>query len=186
MSGRLAFRLSTGCKPRGLIALVIVSDLKSTVIFLHRFDVSQSDRGFGPRCAGRPWGLRFGNCGVRKAGQKCQRIDFLHSAGFNAPEGSQIGAYVMRYANGQTREWPLVHAQNIHCGFWSPWRARDLGPDCVIAWHGANAGSNALNCEIYLFKTTWVNPMPEETIASLDFISALGEAAPLLVAVTLE
>jgi hypothetical protein len=37
-----------------------------------------------------------------------------------------------------------------------------------------------------LFRKTWTNPAPDKAIASFDFISAKREAAPFLVAATVE
>ena len=119
-------------------------------------------------------------------GRRCRRIHFLHAAGYNAPEGSRIGAYVLRFVGGETREFPLVHSQNTHCCLWSPWRARELGTNCVPAWHGSNADSEAMNAELHLYRTTWENPLPEREITTIDFVSDLGSATPFLVAITVE
>jgi hypothetical protein len=39
---------------------------------------------------------------------------------------------------------------------------------------------------IRLFKTSWVNPFPDEEITSIDYVSAMSDAAPFLIAITAE
>jgi hypothetical protein len=50
----------------------------------------------------------------------------------------------------------------------------------MVVWSAIN---NA-GLHVRLFKTTWVNPMPEKEITSMDYISTMSNAAPFLVAVT--
>jgi len=59
----------------------------------------------------------------------------------------------------------------------------------TIAWTGQNAESRRQGRTIRLFKSTWENPTPAETIRSIDFAGVLTHAfrsAPFLVAVTAE
>jgi hypothetical protein len=37
---------------------------------------------------------------------------------------------------------------------------------------------------VRLFRTTWVNPMPETQIRTLDYRSDMADAAPFLIAIT--
>jgi hypothetical protein len=43
---------------------------------------------------------------------------------------------------------------------------------------------NNAGLHIRLFKTTWVNPMPEKEIVSIDYTSAMSNSAPFLIAIT--
>ena len=52
----------------------------------------------------------------------------------------------------------------------------------TIAW----SGFNSAKVVVRLFKTTWVNPLPETEIVSLDYVSTMAPAAPFLLAVTAE
>jgi hypothetical protein len=121
-------------------------------------------------------------------GRACRRIHFLHSAGFAyQPQGNdwvgygrKIGAYLVRYVNGQELEIPLVSSENIdewHTGKWTrePTQAR-------VAWEGRiHMGAGTRLCVF-----TWVNPHPELAIQSFDFVSSMAEGAPFLLAVTVE
>jgi len=116
----------------------------------------------------------------------CHRMHFLHSAHMNVEEGTRIGAYVFHMTSGSVIEWPLVWGENVHSYFWTPWRSRSLGTNCVVAWTGSNSLTRSKDTALWLFKTTWENPQPDDLIESIDFVSDLTPCAPLLVAITLE
>jgi hypothetical protein len=52
----------------------------------------------------------------------------------------------------------------------------------TVAW----SGFNSARVVVRLYKTTWVNPLPETEIVSLDYVSAMTPSAPFLLAVTAE
>jgi hypothetical protein len=55
----------------------------------------------------------------------------------------------------------------------------------VIAWVGGNIATE-FRRPMGLFRTSWENPLPDVTITSIDYVSAMGQAAPFLVAITAE
>jgi hypothetical protein len=120
--------------------------------------------------------------------QKCQRLHFLHSAAFGsaADEGKQIGSYVLHYAANQMRlEIPIVYGRDVrdwHTHASEPPAAKEL----KVAWTGTNAVSKAAGQSIRLFETTWVNVAPDVEIESIDIVSGLTSAAPIVIAITAE
>jgi hypothetical protein len=52
----------------------------------------------------------------------------------------------------------------------------------VEAWSGRNAAFNPIRH----FQSNWENPLPDQPIQSIDHVSALTEAGPFLVAITVE
>jgi hypothetical protein len=118
-------------------------------------------------------------------GLACQRLHLLHAAvsAYGTKEGTQIGSYIVRYANGQTREIPIVVGRDIADWFSQP---NEANQKFVVAWTGTNESSRAQGRTIRLFKSTWENPIPEVTVNSIDFISSHEGAAPFLVAITAE
>jgi carboxypeptidase C (cathepsin A) len=50
----------------------------------------------------------------------------------------------------------------------------------------ADPDIESVSREVSLFKYTWTNPSPEKTIDKIDFVSAMTNAAPFLVAITCE
>lgn len=123
-----------------------------------------------------------------QVGQPARRLHFLHAAGFAyQPQGSEwvgydrkIGAYIVRYSDGQTWEIPLVPGANIdewHTGKWT----REATA-ARVAWEGRIV----LGVPTRLLVFTWENPRPAISIQSIDFTSAMVEGAPFLLAITAE
>jgi len=121
-------------------------------------------------------------------GRRASALLFLHTCAIPArrnrelydPEGvnpSAVGRYVVRYADGEEREIPLLYQATIadfdsQLGFV---QAQEL-------WRG-RTHSGALAT---LGVLRWENPRPQVEIESLDFISAEAQVRPALLAVTLE
>ena len=62
-------------------------------------------------------------------------------------------------------------------------------PDTELAWIGTNPWVQKWipQFKLRLYRTTFLNPRPTETISSFDYVSnQAGNAAPFLVAVTVE
>ena len=107
--------------------------------------------------------------------RKGEKFDFLHGAVGTAEEDKVIGYYVFHYANGETRQIPLVYGRNIKDSF-------TLEPqvaltNAVTAWTGAIA---------QVFKYTAFNPLPTISVETMDFVSCNTQAVPFLIALTVE
>jgi hypothetical protein len=114
--------------------------------------------------------------------QVCRQVHFLHACGWNARQGERVGAYILRYADGQAREMPIVYGDDVR-----NWNAGFDGGAHTAAGSGVVwTGINSAKLQVRLFKSTWNNPRPEKKVASIDYISAMGEAAPFLIAITVE
>jgi hypothetical protein len=120
--------------------------------------------------------------------QKCQRVFFLHAAawGRNNDEGRQIGSYVVHFATNQMQlEIPIIYGRSVRD--WHSWPSEPPAPkELTLAWKGENGVSKRGNASIRLFMTTWNNVVPDLEIESLDFVSGMTNAAPFLLAVTVE
>ena len=115
----------------------------------------------------------------------CQRLHFLHAAidAGGVPDNTQIGSYVIHYSNGEQAQFPIVIGQSLADWFTQPDEEKKT---FTIGWSGYNAESRRQGRTIRLFKSTWQNPAPAETIRSIDFVSTASGPAPFLVAVTAE
>jgi hypothetical protein len=120
--------------------------------------------------------------------QKCQKLHFLHATGYGkvAEEGTLIGSYVVHFTTNQmTVEIPIVYGHDVR-----DWHALDGEPKPGKAlkevWKGENAISKAEHHHLRLFLTTWENVVPGIEIDRIDFISAMANPAPFLIAVTVE
>ncbi len=120
--------------------------------------------------------------------QKCARVHFLHAAGWGKPaeEGKQIGSYIIHYATNNMRlEVPIIYGQAVRD--WHEWSGEAAGArDLTVVWTGENGVSRRANAKIRLFRTTWINLVPDVEIESIDFISNKANAAPFLVGITVE
>jgi hypothetical protein len=118
-----------------------------------------------------------------KINQKCQRLVFLHAVakGSAADEGKAVGTYIVHYASNQLRaDIPINYGEDV-----SDWHLLPEKKDLPVAWTGTNAGKASMRT-VRLFKTVWTNVAPDMEIESVDFVSAMGTAAPFLVAITTE
>jgi hypothetical protein len=114
-----------------------------------------------------------------KVDQTCRQLHFLHACGWPSPDGTQIGSYVVHYANDLKQVIPIVYGEDLR-----DWNAEsDRSTEvkrAVLVWNSTNKSLRPVR----LFRTTWVNPMPETRIRTLDYRSDMADAAPFLIAIT--
>ncbi len=115
---------------------------------------------------------------------KGRKLHFLHGAAWSAEEGAKIGEYVLHYVNGQTTSLPIVYQRHVRD--WWIQASDPLPTDADIAWTGENPASHKLGYAIQLYRYTANNPFPNEEIKTIDFVSAMTESAPFLIALTIE
>jgi hypothetical protein len=87
----------------------------------------------------------------------------------------------VHYAGEQEQVIPIVYGEDVR-----DWNgSSDISKEVT---HGQMVWSaiNNAGLHVRLFKTTWVNPMPEKEIVSIDYASAMANAAPFLIAITAE
>ncbi|MGO8676669.1 MAG: AAA-like domain-containing protein [Limisphaerales bacterium] len=114
-----------------------------------------------------------------KVAQNCRQLYFLQACEWSAPDGAQIGSYVVHYAGGVKTVIPIVYGEDLR-----DWNAEgDRSTEvkrAVLVWNNTNKAG----LPVRLFRATWVNPMPETVIQSLDYRSDMTDAAPFLIAIT--
>ncbi|MBI4662871.1 MAG: AAA-like domain-containing protein [Verrucomicrobia bacterium] len=117
--------------------------------------------------------------------QRCARLHFLHATGWTAVDGAHVGNYVIQYANGIRRFVPILYGQDV-----VDWRAQaDGGSEKeleTLVWKESPAPGSTDRSYHRIFKSTWANPFPDVEIQCIDFVSAMGDAAPFLIAITVE
>ena len=116
-----------------------------------------------------------------KVNQTCRQITFLQAVAWPSRDGTRIGSYVVNYANGHRETIPIVYGEDLR-----DWNA-DSDPAAGLkratqVWSGVNSE----RVRIRLFKNTWVNPLPENEISSIDYVSTMSDSAPFLIAITAE
>jgi hypothetical protein len=115
-------------------------------------------------------------------------LRILHSTGYGEVEplmedGTEIGAYVVHYADKTTERIPIVYGEDVRD--WYDWNRTDVKRG-KIAWTGTNAASEGNQRHIRLFALDWNNPHPEKTVATIDVESKVTQCDPFVLAITLE
>jgi AAA domain-containing protein len=118
--------------------------------------------------------------GIR-IGQRCRHLQFLHGAGWSTRDGVVLGNYLLHYANGHEETIPIVYGEDVR-----DWNAgADVSTSLSrgrVVWRAVNDA----HLSVRLFQTTWINPLPDVVITSIDYISAMADPAPFLIAITAE
>jgi RNA polymerase sigma factor (sigma-70 family) len=114
-------------------------------------------------------------------------LHILHSTRFGrdvgVADGTEIGVYLLRYADGSEERIPIVYGADVRD--W--WRSADpaLPSRARLAWSNPNEATGPDN-EVRLFSSRWANPHPEKKVLTIDFETRNAACAPFLVALTLE
>jgi len=112
-------------------------------------------------------------------GVQARALHFLHTCAWGWPESALAATYVIHYADGSEQRIPLRVGVEI-----ADWYVDPVAlPQAQVAWRGHSADKPG---PIGVYAMRWVNPYPEKTMASLDFLSAQGEPVPVLIALTAE
>lgn len=119
-----------------------------------------------------------------KINYKGRKLHFLHGTAWSAEEGAKIGEYVLHYENGQTKSIPIVYQRHVRD--WWIQEGDPIPTDADIAWTGENEASHKLGYNVQLYRYTANNPLPNEEIKTIDFVSAMTESAPFLIGITVE
>lgn len=116
-----------------------------------------------------------------KIGQKTPRLYFVHATGWRVANGTRIGWFIVHFASGQTREIPIDYGEDVRDWNLSNDPSKTVHRS-VEAWNNSNSG----RVNVRLFKSQWDNPTTGDEIASLDYVSAMTDCAPFLLAITVE
>jgi hypothetical protein len=107
----------------------------------------------------------------------------LHSVWGGVAQDATVAVYILHYADGQTREIPILYGQHVR----DVWR-RDSRPPtgALLAWQGKSSGANKDSRGVQFFKTTWENPRPEAEVQSIDLSVRSKDLFPILLGITVE
>lgn len=123
-------------------------------------------------------------------GRHVQHLQVLHGVWSQTriQDGKAIGSFVWHFADGSQRETEIVYGRDVRnwCqGGNSPDPQRDCERGQVV-WDGDNPVAKAQGATRRLYLTPYDNPQPDLEVTSLDFVSKGTQAAPFLVAMTVE
>jgi hypothetical protein len=119
-----------------------------------------------------------------KVDGKAKKLHFLHATGWSAPEGTPVATAVVHLANGKTHEFTFNYGE--HLVDWITWdpQLKDRATS-VVAWTGKSSATGG-QTTLHLFRSQWINPEPDQTIASVDYVASNLDPAPFLIAITAE
>jgi hypothetical protein len=119
-----------------------------------------------------------------KVDQVCRSIHFLCGTTRSASPGLEIGSFEVRYSDGQSNRIPILYGKPVQDWWFDPKKPQ---PEDARVWEGPSQLSLSQNKQrVRLYDLRWDNPLPDVRIATLDFVSALSDSAPFLIAITLE
>jgi eukaryotic-like serine/threonine-protein kinase len=178
------FSLSTF--PGGLVMLLDVPFDARGVLLTRRLD----RMGGIAQELWEPWPIRVNGIQVHQRGQKLHVLQAV-TYGDNMSEdvlqdGTVVGSYVWHFTDGTTHEEPIIYGRDLGDSFMSnSERPADLERG-RIAWVGDTPRAREQNGRVRLYLTAYANPRPELEISHIDFVSKMTQAAPFLVAMTVE
>jgi hypothetical protein len=138
---------------------------------------------------GTPGSFRLPGARNISVGQRCRALHFLQAAenGQRGRDGDEVARWVIHYADGSVREWPMVYGEHLRNSWHMPKDYQEPASQAVIAWEGHPSVPIKMGAEsVRLFKATWTNPLPDVEITSLDFILGKSSVRPFVVAITAE
>ena len=118
-------------------------------------------------------------------GRAFHRLHALLATDEKEAEGRTVGRLAWRHVDGERVEFPIVYGEHVRC--WWEWPNDPSGiKRGRVAWRGSNPAAARENATLRLYVSTWENPRPDVEVQTLDLVSELAEAAPFVIAITVE
>jgi len=121
-----------------------------------------------------------------KVGRTFKKLHIIHACGYNAPDDTVIGKYVVHYDDKTKSEIEVVYGRDVVD--WWAYPDRKGPTKGKVAWEGENEASKGFEAKLKLYLTTWENPNPKKKVVTIDFVATAQDtgAAPFCVAMTAE
>jgi WD40 repeat protein len=121
--------------------------------------------------------------------QKIRRLHVVHGTACTESsenEGAEVARFVWHYDTGEEASL-ILYGQDIRDWWWRPEKPDVPTSDrSRVVWTGSNPIARDKGYSLRLYLTTLENPRPQEVVRSLDYVSAMSESAPFLIALTVE
>jgi hypothetical protein len=128
--------------------------------------------------------------------RRCTKVHLLHGAGYvlYAAYGKPVARLILHYDDGSHREIDILAGKNV-CDMWVPLftsglpvKYLDMNPGSEPAWTGSNEYIKKWqpDLSLVLYRSTFDNPQPDVTLASIDFVSTETMSVPMMVGLTVE
>ena len=109
-------------------------------------------------------------------GRPAAELCILHTLPYPVARfGETVGVYRIYFDDGEGAEIPVQFRRNI-----GTWLDDPIAFEHEIAWSGRTRSG----VDVRLSLLCWVNPQPERTIVTIDLLTAGGDVAPTVFAIT--
>ena len=118
--------------------------------------------------------------------RKCHYIHLLHGIGYADEDGTPVAIMEVHYGNGEKRQMPIIYG--VHVRNW--WKEKEekvsavSDPGSGVAWSGQGEYPPPDRASVRLFRSTFVNPLINEQIDHIDFVSQNSKAILCIVALS--
>jgi hypothetical protein len=116
------------------------------------------------------------NC---KAGKLC----FLHSSAWESVKGTEVVDIVIHYADKQSRIIKIKSREEVE-DWWFHTENSIFPENAELAWEGSNNRVKELGFVLKLYRYSWINPLPDVEIISIDMISLMNDTGYMLYGIT--
>jgi hypothetical protein len=118
-----------------------------------------------------------------EVGLRCEAMAFLQGTVSGEGEGQDVGRYIVHFEDGSTNVVPITYGLHL-----LDWKVSD--PEKIRSWdiNHNNFTSGKISvvqkggARLYVFH--WTNPQPNLQIEFIDFVSAMTQSSPFLVAIS--
>ena len=121
-------------------------------------------------------------------GRKAGRLHLLHGADHEEKDGVPLATLVWHYANGEVRSFRVTYG--VHVRSWARERREPRSnladPESSLAWTMASPEPDRPWATLRLYHTVFENPLPDQEITHLEWISLYSRAAPFIAGLTLD
>jgi len=101
-----------------------------------------------------------------------------------APANTPVATALIHLSNGKTHEFTFNYGEQLLD--WVAWEPQPKDRDnTIVAWTGKSPATGG-QMTLHLFKTQWINPDPDATVTTIDYLAANNDPAPFLIAITAE
>lgn len=120
--------------------------------------------------------------------KKCRYIHLLQGIGYADEDGTTVVVMEIHYANGEKRDVPIVYG--VHVRNWWKMESEKVGevsdPNSGIAWSGPGDGTSPPPpITLRLYRSSFLNPLADQPIDHVDFISKNSKATLCIVSMSI-
>ena len=130
--------------------------------------------------------IRVESIRVREQVRRLQVLQATACTENSVKDGAEVARFVWHYDTGQETS-PILYGQDVREWSWRPEDAVEPTSErSRVVWTGSNPFAREKGYQLRLYLTTIENPRPQEVVRSLDYVSAMSESAPFLIAITVD